>query len=322
VSGKVCPVPPVSSSSEPSPVRLGGFHGVFGDCVMILPLPAGAGSPLTGGNIPEGAYGFAISGVASHDLLLPVPSSGWRELRIERHAGPRPPSPVEVRIDAEGATFPLRTGGFLQVDRRTRTATYATPQRLSDDDLIHPYLVPAAAVCARWLGRQALHAGGFANGGGAWALIGTRESGKSTTLAALHERGCDVLSDDVVVLDGRTALAGPRSIDLRGPALGAPATHRVRLDSRERLLLPPVAGEFEIEGLVFLEWGDAVELVRVDVGDRLRRLIPHRMATRLQEDAAGLLGLAALPAWELRRPRRLSELSAAVDRLLELAGAG
>jgi hypothetical protein len=129
----------------------------------------------------------------------------------------------------------------LLLRRGEGTATFTGP-RLSHDELIHPYLGAAASVFSRWCGREVYHAGAFVCGGLAWAVVGGREAGKSSLLAALAARGLPVLSDDLVVTDGHQAFCGPRTIDLRrlAPGTTAPVTP-VRGASRWRLALPPAA---------------------------------------------------------------------------------
>jgi hypothetical protein len=139
-------------------------------------------------------------------------------------------------------------------------------------ELVHPHLAPGAAVLARWLGRETLHAGAVLAGGGAWAMLGDRESGKSSTLDWLAAHGHPVLADDLLVLDGSDVLAGPRCIDLRADAaqrLGAGEPLGV-VGTRERwrLRLGPLASSAPLRGWGILDWGDdvAVEPVRAPSG--------------------------------------------------------
>ena len=109
---------------------------------------------------------------------------------------------------------------------------------------MHPYLAPVALVMARWLGREGFHGGGIVAGGGVWGVLGDKTAGKSTTLAWLAREGVGVVSDDVLVIDGGTALAGPRSVDLREEAaerlgVGEPMG---RVGQRERWRFSAAAG--------------------------------------------------------------------------------
>ena len=259
-----------------------------------------------------------VTGVRSLRMLVAPPPDPWTEVRVERGPLDRAQAPS---FDERRATLELRDGGHVVLDRERRTAGYFTPAPLTDDELVHPFLAPVGAVFARWLGRQALHAAAFLADGGAWAVLGGRGAGKSTTIAGLHLKGHPVLTDDVLVIDGGVALAGPRSIDLRGDAaegleaVAAPA----RGGTRERIVLPAVPAEVPIVGLIFLEWGESLESRRLPPGELLGRLSRCRMARRLGEDPLGLLEVAALPGWVVERPRAWGSLPGLLDRIAAIA---
>jgi hypothetical protein len=190
---------------------------------------------------------------------------------------------------------------------------------------VHPYLAPAAAVIARWMGRESMHAGAFAVDGRALGVVGTREAGKSSTLAWLARDGIDVLCDDMLIVDGPRPLAGPRSIDLRRDAaerLGAGEPIGVTgARERWRLRLAPLARGATLAGWVFLAWGERVEVRQLPGPERLARLAAERGLRLPPARPDALLELTSLPAWELRRPRGWESLPAAADRLLALASA-
>ncbi len=190
---------------------------------------------------------------------------------------------------------------------------------------MHPYLAPVAAVIARWMGRESVHAGAFAAGGPALAVVGTREAGKSSTLAELARAGAAVLCDDMLVLDGGDVLAGPRTVDLRPDAAGALGIGEPigLTGARERWRLPlgVVPGRTGLAGWVFLGWGEAGAPRALGAPERLARLAPQRALRLPPVGDDGLLSLAALPAWEVSRPRGLASLPETVGRLLDLATA-
>lgn len=212
-------------------------------------------------------------------------------------------------------------GGQLVLDRETLTAQYATPERLDDDDLAHPYLAPAASVLAGWQGWDAFHAGAVAREGVAIAVLGVREQGKSTLLAAAAGAGVDVVTDDVLVLEHGAAHVGPRCIDLRLPgaryAFPEATLDPSRSGERVRLALRELGSTPRLAGWVALEWGDRGELRPLRPSQRLGRLArSHSRAGGPRDDA--LLELARLPGWELTRPRSLARLPETVERLVDL----
>jgi hypothetical protein len=202
---------------------------------------------------------------------------------------------------------------------------YRVPHPVRPDELVHPYLAPAAAVIARWMGRESMHAGAFAAGGQALGVVGTREAGKSSTLAWLAQAGVDVLCDDMLIVDGDAPVAGPRSIDLRADAaerLGAgEPIGMTGARERWRLRLGPTAGRPLLRGWVFLAWSDRVDVRALPAVERLPRLAAERGLRLPPARPEALLELTSLPAWELSRPRDWASLPEAADRLLALVSA-
>ncbi|MEU7620424.1 hypothetical protein AB0B27_30640, partial [Micromonospora rifamycinica] len=214
-------------------------------------------------------------------------------------AAPPPPTPV----DLDGGVRVLADGRTLAVDRRRGTATFHGPP-LAPDVLAHPYLAPVATVFNRWAGRETFHSGAFVHAGRAWAVVGPRTAGKSSLLAALAARDVPVVADDILVVDHAKVYAGPRGIDLREPVPGPTlATRTVRAGDRLRVRLPPIADRTPLGGWLFLGWGPTPTTTPVPPAELLTRLAGCRSWRRLPTDPTALLGLAALPAWDLTRPR-------------------
>jgi hypothetical protein len=230
----------------------------------------------------------------------------------------------DEHVGEERARLRLRSGGEILIDRRERSVRYRVPHPVRPDELVHPYLAPAAAVIARWMARESMHAGAFAAGGQALGVVGTREAGKSSTLAWLARAGVDVLCDDMLIVDGDHPLTGPRSIDLRADAaerLGAgEPIGMTGARERWRLRLAPPAPA-ALRGWVFLAWGDRVAVRSLPASERLPRLAAERGLRLPPARPDALLELTSLPAWELSRPRDWASLPEAADRLLELASA-
>jgi hypothetical protein len=269
-----------------------------------------------------GAYGLRLDGVAGAEGALVAAAADWPRVHVSAVVGTGEAG-AEF-LDDRRARARLRTGGWIDMDREAGRAAFTVPAPLSPEELVHPFLAPVAAIFSRWHGREALHGGGIALGGQAYGVIGERESGKSSLLAALAARGVDVVCDDVLVVEGREAFAGPRTVDLRreaatelglGTGIGFAGARE-----RWRMALEPLDRVLSLAGWIFPVWADETTLARVAASEVLERLLRNRATGVAPEDPGGFLQLSALPAWELRRPRSWGALPGTLDRLLERLG--
>jgi hypothetical protein len=268
----------------------------------------------------NGAYGLEFMGLANGDLLVPVPSGrSWPSVRVLKVAGAG-----EWRsdyADLERADLALLDGERALLDRRERSATFLLRSVEDDGRIVHPLLAAAGTVFAWWDGREAFHAGAFVTPGGAWALLGYRGAGKSSMLARLALAGRPILTDDLLVVDGELALAGPRCVDLReqtlGPAGLEGVTEPVRGSERHRLRLGPVEPEVPLRGWFVLSWGDELALRPLSPTERLEQVSAQRNVQGVQPTS--LLQLTRLPAWELKRAPDWRSFEAAIHEVLELA---
>jgi hypothetical protein len=275
-------------------------------------------SDTTQTKLPLGAYGLRISGIPGGESLLGRAAESWPAVEVGVHVGEL--DAEDEQLDDDRALLRLRTGGWIDVRRDPGHARYVVPAALSADELVHPFLAPAAAVFAHWHGREGLHGGALALGGTAWAVIGDRFGGKSSLLAALAVSGTDVVCDDVLVLDGCVAYPGPRTIDLRKDAAAALEVGDeigvAGARERWRLRLAPLDRSLSIGGWVFAEWAEELELKRLPPPEILARLFRNRSLRVPPKDPAAFLQLSALPAWELRRPRSWASLPETLEALL------
>jgi hypothetical protein len=261
-----------------------------------------------------------LAGVPGARSLLVDTPPHWPRLELEvRVTGGAPPRGEEV--GESSAVLRPRSGGWVNIDRASGTATFSLPERPTDGALVHPHLASVAIVAAHWLGHETFHAGAFIVGGRAWGVLGQRQAGKSSLLASLSLVGVPVVSDDVLVLDGTTVFAGPRSIDLRPDAakrLGVGEdVGMMGARERWRLGLDPVEAELQMGGWLSLLWDDAVAMREIRGAERLQTLGAHRASSLYPPDPAGLLDLCALPCVELRRPRRWELTEDTLRRLLD-----
>jgi hypothetical protein len=267
-----------------------------------------------------GAYGLRIGGLPDAAVLMqPVAADATRLVITTRvcagAVGPERPS----EVSSEHADVRLRWGGRMRMRHGLPEVEYAVPVPLGSDELLHPYLAPAAALAQLWEGHEALHAGAFVVGEGAIILLGGKERGKSTTLAWIAARHrMAVLADDLCVIVDGHVLAGPRCLDVRShPEIDVGDGKLVR-DARHRIALEPVPDAVPIVGIVELEWAARPELVAVPVDQRFARLFAQRMFNvHLDLDPVALLGLLAVPMLTLARPTGAAGLAAGVELLLE-----
>lgn len=272
-----------------------------------------------------GAYGLEIDGLDEPARFLGPAAPEWPPLRIDRlaptdgHRRPTGSAVAVLQFDDRSAELWLSDRESVELDRTTMCVRFITETRLSDDLVAHPYVAVAAMIANHWLGRQVLHGGGLVQGGRVWGVLGTKEAGKSSTLAWFANHGHPIFSDDLLVASGSNVFAGPRSIDLRedaAPVLGGTEIHVGSGRRRWRLRPAAVPGCAPLAGLVHLEWGDEVRLEPVPPVDRLLLLIGSSALGADVVDAAAYLDLASLPTWRLLRPRRLDVLDEANTRLL------
>jgi hypothetical protein len=255
-----------------------------------------------------GAYGLNIVGLAGAEEWMQALPRCSPPLRVET-ARDAAGNFERSSLDGTAADLRLVGGGRLRMRRGDERAVFSFPELPPDEDLLHPYLAPAAALAHLWAGREALHGGAFATSAGAVALLGEKEGGKSTTLAWLAvKHRLPVLSDDLVVLKSGAVLSGPRCLDLRRTrtldGLDLDTARVVRSSERLRLSLPPTPSETPLIGSVVLRWGPRTRLEEPAAADRLRELLPHRMyGDRLGGDPSVLLQVAALPMLIVTRPR-------------------
>lgn len=269
-----------------------------------------------------GAYGLRFDLPALRSSLVEVPDA-WPMVEIVRRIGRTTAEGNE--IDPTRAVFELHPAGSLEVSAPRRRAVITATSPISDAELVHPYLAPIGASFAWWAGHEAFHAGGFAVDGRAWAVLGEKGRGKSTLLGWLALQGHEIVCDDMLVVAGGMALAGPRCLDLRQPAAEHLGTGELVLRSPEqrwRVALDALPPSRPLGGWIFLGAGDRVEAAPLAPRTLLPRLAAHRSMSLPARDPKVLLDLAALPAWDLRVPQEWGELPRAADQALRLVADG
>jgi hypothetical protein len=262
-----------------------------------------------------GAYGIALVGENSDHPSLPIAPEAWPTWEIAW-------IDVEGHV-ASGLTLGLNVGGYLDFHVGERRCVIATPDRPSKSALVHPWLATIGAWVANARGFDTFHAGGVVVAGRAWAVLGAKEAGKSTTLAAFYQAGYVVTSDDLVGVQENRSLSGPACVDLRQES-----AHGLRVGMRQMLMpgrvrwrldMPAPTAEVPFAGFVIPAFTDLPACVApVPPADRLRLLFDSRAALWRDNDrAARMLQMASLPMLRWHRPRSLAHLPQHVEMLVE-----
>ena len=272
-----------------------------------------------------GAYGLALS-------RPPVGPEWWVE--APPHWTPwsfewSPLDPVERSCPAEDPDrVTIHLHDAIAVYRPGEaTTTIHTADEPAPHSLVHPHFGQTAVAHAWSQGWSAFHAGAVAVDGAVWAVLGDRGFGKSSALAWLLCSGLDVFADDLLVFDGKAALAGPRSLDLRegaathfalGTEVGVIGPRR-----RWRAHLGPVGAELPLAGWVLLQWRPgAPQVTRAGTRECLLALISASALLGVPASGPRLLELASLPMLVFGRPQNWSAMDAAMELLLGSLTAG
>jgi hypothetical protein len=280
----------------------------------------------------RGVYGLRFDldggGALVDRSLLVDAGDGWPDWEITwERLGPTSTTDAKVveSWDLDHALLAAQPSGWITLDRAAARTTLHLHEAPIPATVLHPYLASTAVVAGHWLGRTPFHGGAFMIDGRAWGVLGGRQMGKSSLLMCLHRAGVPVLADDVVVLDGDTAYAGPRCLDLRqsaaerfddGEYLGVVGTRE-----RWRVTLPPVPGEVPFGGWILLDWNDHIELARPDATARLKALVGNAGLTAPGIPTAGILDVLHYPMITFGRPRDWAQADTALEHLLEAVSA-
>ncbi|RBY93934.1 hypothetical protein DQ244_00735 [Blastococcus sp. TBT05-19] len=232
---------------------------------------------------------------------------------------------LQDTLTDEQTSYPLPQAlGDVHVDRATLTARFTSPTPLPHDHLVHPHMARVAAVAARWLGWQALHAGAFEYAGGAWGVLGERNAGKSSLMAQLHVLGLPIITDDVAVVQEGMVVPGPGIVDLREGAaqhfgLGVPLGV-VGRRARWRVPVPP-AGPAPLRGWILPTWGEPA-ITALPLRMRVPLLAANRAVPLPPVAPADFFALAGVPVIVWSRPREWPRMEASTRDLLSELAAG
>lgn len=150
--------------------------------------------------------------------LFPCPAPVTADITVQQApvAPPRPPLLLDrdgIRVGVDGAVV-IEVPDCVRLGLTHGTSITVDPAPGAPWSEIQSWILgPGLGVICHQRGVIPLHAcalrGGGGAGTGALAIVGNSGAGKSTTAAALIQRGHRLLGDDVLVVDPQTALAQP-----------------------------------------------------------------------------------------------------------------
>jgi hypothetical protein len=227
-----------------------------------------------------------------------------------------------------------RSGRFL-VEGGTRVTVHRNANA-EDACLLFHLLHPVAAALFRQRGLLVLHASTVHTSAGAIALCGKSLAGKSTTLAALLQNGCEMISDDLTILkladsSSVETVSGAARIYLWEDAaqgIGLNLTQSIRHPMRRAkaaLSLPgePCRNPAPLKKLYILQPAacEDVTLLRLNGSDKLEALLSCVYGPLLPEEHPGLFPLLSFAArhtdiYRIQRPENHWTVDEIVKRIL------
>lgn len=289
------------------------------------------------------AYGLQLHSHLALPELIPAATAEVSavadiSIQLTRHASPpdvaggfevsfSDPETIRIRSKLAG-TFWMKRGREMLVE----------PTDDADDSLLRLFILgPALAMILYQRGLFILHASAARVGGEAVAFLGHSGWGKSTTAAALHARGHEVVADDMVAVQlgsgGLRPIVWPGFPQLKlwpeaADALGKdsenlPRLHRSSEKRGHRLTEGFSPSALPLKRIYVLAEGDRQQIEQLPPQESVIELVRHSFGTRLlssQPGGAHFLRCANLarrmPLHRLSRPRALDEL-AALAQLIE-----
>lgn len=235
-----------------------------------------------------------------------------------------------------------REGTEFYLDRRGTEIVASRHESLTVEEVTSYVLGPVLGFLLRLRGTTCLHASAVEIAGRAVAFVGVEGAGKSTLAGAMAERGCPVLSDDVVPLEesagGFLAHPGWACVRLWPPSviamskMGAGAHWRAAAASERRYNLDLLRQGYRFQdralplGVVYLLRSDArpvaaLGLEPVSSLDAVMSLVANTFAARLLDAPGRAREFDVLTRLVASVPVRRVQNGGSLDRLADLCQA-
>ena len=285
------------------------------------------------------AYGLIFSSMLALPELVAVASSNPPDVVIRRWSAPPRLDPavaqhaLSVRVAGDAIHYAWKHYGQFLL-RGGREILYAPVPGAAERTVRAPLLGVVIGTLLHQRRVFTLHASAVAVGGGVVAFVGPKRAGKSTTSAALHQRGYALVTDDVLAVDvapGQAPQVRPAfpHIKLCPDAVAAlghepaafPRLH-AKLDKRMYAASSGfVHSPVPLRCIYVLDEGEALAATPLSQKEGFFQLLSHSYAARfIGAEGAGRAhffqsqALAkAVPMYRLYRPKALSKLSAFAD---------
>lgn len=290
--------------------------------------------------VPTAFYDYRLYGLAvrSELFLWGLPPARFATPDVTVHRAPvDAPRPVQdgcFYADAERILVGRR--GLVVMEARGGTELRVHPLSAPDDPMVEAVLIgQGMAAVLHQRGVFTLHASAAAIRGGVAGFLGARRAGKSTTAAAMRQRGHPLFTDDLLALEAAgTEAAGTASVMARpGPALlklrpdaaaawppDGPATDLEPVGKRLWSVADGAPARLPLRALFLLTFGERLRADRLPPREAFV-VVTNNAFTSAAAPATGqtasffrLQAAVAdvVPVFRLARPRALNRLEAVV----------
>lgn len=285
------------------------------------------------------AFGLTFGSTLVFPELLEC--EGPEDVEICEILQQREHTPKNVRgfvLDKDAAHLEHPAIGFVNVEAGGRIAFL--PASSVDRRFLRMFLLgPAMAMLLHQRGSLVLHASAVAINGMAVLFVGEKGRGKSTLTTALHEQGCEFVTDDVAALDVGDEIVIRSSVPLTKvdpdalSALNVTGAGRFALGGEgakvgRTLAVRIASGPVPVTHIFALQFGSGPILRSLAPQSAFAEIVRHTFAARWlpnhEPDPAHFSRCASLvsnvPVSILERPKDFSLMDQTIQLILSTVG--